>query len=535
MQLFDWIILVAYMAVVLLVGALAGKKNESEEDYFKGGRSMPWFAVGISVALTMLSAGGFIGGPGWGYKAGLLSLSVRMAVPLCIIFATYTILPIIYHSNVTTVGEYLNKRFGSRTRLLIVVVWLINSLILIGGFVYAPALVLEAITGVNLDVWVPVIVVISIIYTIAGGIRAVIWTDTMQGIVMFIGVIIAVGIAVSGIGAPIGETLAIAGEAGLTQSFVFEFTWSDYNVWLALIAGFMCWISYFGFNQEQVQRYITSKNIREVKKTGIVSTITMQGIHWTCYILGIILFVYYQTHAPQLDFENANNIMVDFILYHCPTGLVGIMLAAIFAAAMSSLDSVLNSATAVFTKDIYEPHFSKGKPATLKLSMTFTAVIGVVVIIFVYLYLGDSTKSILETIGSLTAPFQGVLSGIMMCTLFLPKVNDKGCCYGTALAIVASLIIKNYEGVLGVNWMWGYVYSALLAIILSMIISAFTKNEEETKSTYPYTLYGSVELLKGKTDETGCSMEPLKFDRYAYITFGLFVVHMALLAWLQSL
>ncbi|WP_428868872.1 sodium:solute symporter family transporter, partial [Clostridium sediminicola] len=140
----------------------------------------------------------------------------------------------------------------------------------------------------------------------------------------------------------------------------------------------------FGFDQGQVQRYLTAKNIKNIKKGGIMSSIAMQLIYWFCMFLGVVLFVFYKTNPSTLDFGNSNLIMTDFLLNYVPTGLLGILLAATFAAAMSSIDSILNSLTAVFTKDIYEPYITKKKDTPLSTTIMFSVIFGVIIVGFVY-------------------------------------------------------------------------------------------------------------------------------------------------------
>lgn len=532
---FDWIILFAYMAVVLLIGAWSGKSNKSEEDYFQGGRSLPWYAVGVSVGMTMLSAGAFISNPGWIWSEGMVAGFSNIALPLCIVFCTCTILPMLYHAKVTTMGEYLNLRFGGRTRIVSLILWLLNSFVLIGGFVYTPSLVLENITGVSLNIWVPVIMVLAIAYTVSGGIKAVVWTDTLQGVLLVIGAILALIIAFSDINMPFGQVLSTASQTGLTVSYDMNMRLDNYSVLVCLVGGFVMWVSYFGFNQEQIQRYVTARNIRDVKRTGILSTLMMCGIYWLTYILGIILFVFYQSHTSTLDFANSNNVFVDFIVNYMPNGVKGMMVAAVFAAAMSSLDSVLNSATATFVKDVYEPYLAKGKKASMKQSMLFTCVIAVVAVAFVYIYLSGSSSSIMKSIGAMCAPMQGVMTGILFILLFVPSVNDKACAYGSLIGFVLALLVKSVEGAYGVNWLWCYVYATAFGFLVPCVLAATVfRDPEAAKKAYPYTLKGANERMKGVTDETGYEIRPLKFDRYFFWPIVIFVVLLVLLAVVQT-
>lgn len=535
MSILNWLVVFGYMAAVLIIGAVTGKSNKTDNDYFLGGRSLPWYAVAVSVGMTMLSAGAFISNPGWIYTDGMVAGASNITLPLCIVFCTCTILPILYHSKVTTMGQFVSMRFGNKSRIVTLILWLLNSFVLIGGFIYTPSLVLQSLTGISLNIWVPVIMAIAIAYTVSGGIKAVIWTDFLQGIVLVIGAAIALIIAFKNIGMPFTQVLSTASEAGKTVSYIFDFRWDNYNIFICIIGSFVMWVSYFGFNQEQIQRYVTSKSIRDVKKTGIVSTLLMCGIYWLTYILGVVLFVFYKSHTGNLDFTNSNNVFVDFIMQYMPAGVVGLMVAAVFAAAMSSLDSILNSATAAFTKDIYEPFISKGKQATLKQEMLFTCGIAVIAIILVYLYLSGSNTSIMQSIGSMSAPMQGTLTGVLFMMLFMPFVNDKGCSLGCVVGFICSMVLKTVLSGTDINWLWGYIYSAGFAMIFSCVFSAtFFRDPAEAKRTYQYTLKGANESMKDLTDSTGYNIKPLKFDKYFVWPIVIFVLLLIFLAWIQS-
>jgi SSS family transporter len=527
-QTLDLIIVVIYMIGIMYLGYALGKSNESEEDYFVAGRSLPWYAIGLSVGVTMISANSFIGGPGWGYYDGILAAMVNITVPISILFITYTVLPVLYNAKVTTVYEYINKRLGGKSRILNVVIWLCQSMIFMGGFVYTPSLVLSQLTPISFEMWVPIIVIFAIIYTAMGGIKAVVWTDAIQAVVLLCGLIFAIFYACSSTPMTYGEIMGVAKETGKLISFDMAFDKSSLNVWTVLIGGFSMWVGYFGFDQGQVQRYLTAKNITNIKKGGIMSSVAMQLIYWACMFLGVILFVFYQNNPSTLDFANSNNVMIDFLANYVPTGLLGLLLAATFAAAMSSVDSILNSLTAVFTKDIYEPYISKQENTPLSKTITFSVVFGLLITGFVYLGLGDNTKSILDTIGGLVAPFGALLTGLMFACIFMPRVNDNGAFIGSLIAAIASFATGN---VFPAHWLWAYFYGAVYCVIAVYVCSLFFKDESAEKRQY--TVFGALEAMKGQTDEEGTATAPLVMDKYGWIMLAVFVVQCVFLLIVQ--
>ena len=525
MAFLDIVLLVVYMAGTMAIGFWVGRENEDSEDYFIGGRSMPWYAIGLSVGVTMISANSFIGGPGWGYEAGLVAAMVNISVPLAILFVIYTAVPVFYSLRVTTVYEYINQRLGAKTRFLNVIIWLCSSLMLVGGFVYTPSLVLSEITGLSFEVWVPTIVIFAIVYTAIGGIKAVIWTDAIQAAVLFIGLLLSLIFAVSYLPEGLGAVVAAARESEKMQSFDWIIDFNALSVWVVFIGGFAMWIGYFGFDQGQVQRYLSAKNIGNIKKSGVLSSVAMQMIYWFCIFLGVVLFIFYQSNESKLDFSNTNLIMTDFMLHYIPTGLLGVLVAALFAAAMSSIDSILNSATAVFTKDIYEPYISKSKETPLRTSITFSVIFGAIIVVFVYLGLSDNSKSILDTIGSYISPFSALTTGTMLVCLFLPRVNDNGAFIGILIAAILTFLIQaNVE----MHWLMINPIGALLCLVLTYVCSLPFEDESEAKM--PYTLWGVRQAIRNAPEK---AEDPFKFDGYAGAMIAIFAIHCTILVMLH--
>ncbi|HBI91986.1 MAG TPA: sodium:solute symporter, partial [Terrisporobacter glycolicus] len=185
----DIAIVIVYMVAMLFMGYFLGKDNKNQEDYFLAGRSMSWLPVGLSVAATMISCNAFVGGPGWGYENGLLPFMQNIAVPLSLFISITIFIPMLYKLKLTSIYEYVELRLGSKTRLIVVLTFIANSLIQVSSMVFIPALVLNRFTSISIHIIIPIITLTVILYTLIGGIKAVIWTDAVQMIVIWGGII----------------------------------------------------------------------------------------------------------------------------------------------------------------------------------------------------------------------------------------------------------------------------------------------------------------------------------------------------------
>ena len=254
----DITIVIVYLLIMLGVGYLSGKNNKTQDDYFLAGHSMPWIPVALSVAATMISANGFIGGPGWAYTSGMAPVMVNITVPLAVCFALSITTPVFYRMKVTSVYEYMGKRMGKYTRALTILQFFINSIIQISSMIYIPVLIFQKITGISFYVLVPFVVITALLYTLMGGIKAVIWTDSIQMIVVIGSVILIMYMAVKGCGLSLLDTLSVAKESGRLNTLDFSMDITKENTfWASLIGGSVMWIRYFCFDQSQVQRVLT--------------------------------------------------------------------------------------------------------------------------------------------------------------------------------------------------------------------------------------------------------------------------------------
>lgn len=522
---FDILILFVYLIGMILIGYFSGKDNKTQEDYLLAGRSMPWIPIALSVTSTMISANGLIGGPGWAYTSGMGPFIVNLTVPLAIFFAIYVTIPVLYNLKVTSIYEYMEYRLGGITRNLTVAQFFINSIIQVSSMVFVPALIIQVITGWSLNLIVPLIVVIAIIYTLLGGIKAVIWTDTIQTIVVWIGVILSIIIPLKVMGMGFFETLNITKEVGKLNVLNFTFDLGVENTfWAGIIGGTFMWLRYFSFDQVQVQRVLTSKSIKGVKSSLALSGIIMNITYFLMLLIGMFLWVFYSGR----EFTDVNQIMINFILEELPIGIVGLVIAATFAAAMSSVDSLLNSMTTVFIKDIYEKYFYKGKEeVSLKVTMLISLILGIFIMFFVILGFGNTLTSVLETVGKYISYFSGPAAGSFILAMFTYKANDKGVATGFVLGFLINYLISiNFD----IFWLWNSAIGTLLTFTIGYLFSLIFKSDKSIEDIKRFTAKGMRKKLleEGEIDKE-VSMIPFELDRYGVIVLVFFFLQFILL------
>lgn len=529
MSAVDAIVVVLYLAAMLAIGYFSGKQNESQEDFFLAKRSMPWIPIALSVAATMISANSFIGGPGWAYTDGMYPVMVNITVPLAIFVAMWIVTPVFYNLKITSVYEYMGLRLGNWTRLLTILQFFVNSLIQVSSMVYIPVLILQMLTGWPLYLLIPTVVVIAIVYTLMGGIKAVIWTDTVQMLVVIGGVILIVVTAIRGTGLGLLDTLAQAKASGKLDALDFSPDITQTNTfWATLLGGSFMWIRYFCFDQVQVQRLLTAKSLRQTKNSFVVSALIMNLVYYLMLFVGVILFLFY----GGKEFATSNEIMITFITEELPVGIIGLIIAGIFAAAMSSIDSLLNSMATVFTKDIYEYYLAKGKEqASLKMSKQITVVIGVLIALFTLFGFSGSVKSILDLVGSYISYFAGPAAGAFLLAMFTTRAHDKGVAGGFVVGLIAGYGIAR---IFSLSWLWNPLVGGIITITVGYVLSLVWHTEQKGNPE-AYTALGVRRqlLAQGVDREQGKECIPFSAGRQEAIVLIFFLLQYVVLALIQ--
>ncbi len=526
----DAVIILAYLALVVIIGSWVGRNNKTQNDYFLAGRSMPWIPVALSVAATMISANSIIGGPGWAYNGGMYPFMVNVTVPLAVVVALSISMPVFYSLKVTSIYEYMGLRLGKYSRALTILQFFINSIITVSSMIFVPVLILQAMTGWPPHYIIPLVVFTALIYTIIGGIKAVIWTDAIQMIVVIGATLFVIATAFGGLDTSLSETIAIAHNAGKlnTLNFTWDFTKGE-TFWVSLLGGTVMWIRYFCFDQAQVQRVLTASSIKSAKSSLVVSSFIMNIIYFVMLIIGVLLYLYYDGR----EFKASNDIMIDFILNELPIGAIGLIIAGVFAAAMSSVDSLLNSMVVVFCKDIYEPYrrmkTGKNEEMTLQLTWVITAIIGVITVVVVYFGFNGSVKSVLNVVGSYISYFSGPACGAFLLAMFTKRANDKGVALGVIIGAIAVFFVST---TFKVNWLWNPLVGMITAFSFGFILSSvFASSSNEDKKAF--TAQGMREKLiaEGTTEK---ELLPFAFGKQELVVLIFFFLQYVVLFAMQK-
>ena len=305
----DWMIVVGFIAWIVYDGLRRTKDSHEIDGYFLANRSIPWWAAGISVMATQLSAITMIGTTGQGYNDGLRFIQFYYALPLAMIILSITLVPFFYNSRVYTAYQYLERRFDGKTRSLTSLLFLVSRGMSCGAVVSAPAVVLSLVLGWNLTLTSLAITMPAVVYTMFGGVQAVTWTDVKIMVLIVFGMFAIVVAAVLGFPANVGlvDGLSIAAATGRMQTFEFSFDLTNqYTFWSGTIAALFLFCSYFGADQSQVQRYLTARTVDEARHSLLMSAYWKIPLQLLVLLIGILIYVFYIFNQPPLLFSPAH-------------------------------------------------------------------------------------------------------------------------------------------------------------------------------------------------------------------------------------
>src|SRR5712691_229280 len=313
MRPLDWLVVVVYITWIIVDGLRRSKATDKVDGYLLANRSLPWWAVGLSVMATQMSAITIVSTTGLGYLTGLRFVQFYFGLPLAMIILSLTVVPFFTRARVYTAYEYLERRFDAKTRSLASFLFLVGRAASLGVTLAAPSVVMSAILGWTLPVTVLAICIPMIVYTTLGGVQAVAWTDVKQMFIVVGGMAAAVVILLYGIlhHVTFGQALHLAGATGRLKAIDFKLDLREtYTFWSGMIGGLFLMLSYFGCDQSQVQRYLTAKSIDEARQSLLMSAFVKIPLQLLILTTGVLVFVFYLFQTPPMLFNRAYDAQV---------------------------------------------------------------------------------------------------------------------------------------------------------------------------------------------------------------------------------
>ena len=478
----DYTIVIVYSLAFLGLGYFF-KNQSGKKDYFLGGRSFGWFPLSLSVMATQLSAISFISAPAFvGIRegGGMQWLSYEFAVPLAMIFLGTYLIPSLYKSGVVSIYEYLENRFSRSTRLLLSLVFQVSRAFATSVMIYAVALILTSVMGIPFWQTVVAIGLITVIYSYQGGMKAVVYGDMVQMIILFGGILICLGFGLHYVG---GWQVFVEqvdrsrldvvdfGSLGFAKNESFGF-------WPMVVGGFFLYASYYGTDQSQVQRLLSASSLSTVRKTILFNGLLRFPITLSYCIMGLVLgtmVVVTPEFLAEIPAEKPDLMIPIFIRDYLPHGVIGVLIVAILSAAMSSLSSAVNSLSAVTTEDFLAHGKELSEKKYLSYSRWAALFWGVICIVLAF-YTGSIASTVIEAINKVGSVFFGPILGTFLAAVQFKRIHAKGINAGLLTGVAINVYLWLVVGD-NIFWFWWNAIGAIVTLVVGFVVSALLPQE----------------------------------------------------------
>ena len=554
MTALDWIVLVSSLMIIVGYGLYRSRGSDTVDRYLLAGRSMPWYAMALSIMATQASAITFISTTGQSYVDGMRFVQFYFGLPIAMIIICATAVPLFHKARVYTAYEYLETRFDSKTRALASVIFLFQRGLSAGLTIYAPALVLSVILGWPERATTSLMGIVVITYTVLGGIKAVTWSDVQQMIIIFLGLLISLITVIVLLPQTVsfGDAVFLAGAAGRLNAVTTNFSWTDrFNIWSGLLGGTFLFLSYFGCDQSQVQRYLTGRSIAQSRLGLIFNAVAKIPMQFFILFIGAMVFVFYvfvqppllfqhtelsrieargdfspladqynrayeqrkqaalhlveahhqndrageqrqidqyraaqnqinqtraeasklvETSGGEKGFSDTNYIFLSFVTKYLPSGIVGLVIAVIFAATMSASSGEINSLATVTVVDIYRRYWRPGRTDHhyVVASRWATLFWGVYAVVFAGW--GKRLGPLIVAVNVVGSLFYGSLLGCFVLAFGFKKVRGTATFIGMLAGEVAIFWAFFFTGI---SWLWYNVIGCLVVMATALLITYF--------------------------------------------------------------
>lgn len=457
----DLLVIIVYLLAMIGIGVYLSKKNKNAEQFTKASGSIPGWVLGISLYATFLSSNTFLGVPGKSYGTDWNAFVFSLSMPLAAWIAAKFFVPFYRKSGEVSAYTHLEHRFGPWARTYAMLCFVLTQLARMGTIFFGIALTLEALTGVDMAT----IMIISggciVIYTMLGGIEAVIWTEVVQGILLTVGALAVILLVVMGLEGGVSDIFAVGAADNKFSLGSYDLTdFSSSTFWVILLYGFFINLNNFGIDQNYVQRYHTASTPKQATRGIWLCVYWYIPVSLLFFFIGTALYTYYQQNPELIEVvrnavaaergvaaasltpaDYGDKVLPHFMVNHVPTGLLGLIIAAILSAAMSTISSGMNASATVFLKDIYQRYINPNTTSQQEMRILYiaTGTIGLLATAVGVLMIGIS--SILDMWWQLAGIFAGGMLGLFLLGM-ISKTADN------AVAKIATII-----GILVILWM----------------------------------------------------------------------------------
>jgi len=567
MRPLDWVVVAAYLIWIVVDGLKRTKAASEIRGYLLANRSLPWWAVGLSVMATQLSAITLVGTTGQAYADGMRFIQFYFGLPIAMVVLSVTLVPFFYRSGVYTAYEYLERRFDVKTRTLATVLFLFGRSMSTGAIVSAPAVILSVIFHWNLTLTILAIGGPTILYTMLGGVQAVTWTDVKQMGVVVGGLVCAVIALIVGLphDISVGRALHVAGAAGRMNTIDFHFDVKQtYTFWSGLIGGLFLHLSYFGCDQSQVQRYLTAKSLNQARHSLLMSAFVKIPLQVLVLMVGVFMFLFYVFNKPPMLFNtesrerveqsaragdfhalesefaqsyerrrdaamalasagpasrdaardrfraatadmqavraraaevirdvtgaagygertgdtprpDVNYVFPTFVTTRLPQGLVGLIIAAIFAAAMSATAGELSATATATVIDVYKRLINGAQTDAHYLFVSRLAVVFWGIVACIVAHVAVQLGSLIEVVNRIGSIFYGSLLGVFVLALAFRRSNGHGAFVGMLAGLCTVVVFAFHPATRSVSYLWHNPLGVAVVVVVGMTVSVMTK------------------------------------------------------------
>jgi SSS family transporter len=485
-SILDVIIVILYLGGVTTYGILKGGKQKSAKDYFISDKAIPWWAVCFAIVATETSALTFISIPGVAYVGNLNFLQIAIGYIIGRIVVSYFLLPKYYEGELLTAYAYLGKRFGAKTKNFASSVFMITRVFADGVRLYATAIPLALILR-GWDVFpgaadwqiysysIVIIAIITLAYTYMGGVRAVIWTDVIQMFIYIGGGVLAIYVLNDRLQTGYTEIISQLSSAGKLNFFDFSFDFTKpYTIFASILGGGFLSMASHGTDQLIVQRLLTTDSLKSARKALITSGFIVFFQFALFLIVGSLLYIFFNAEVMKSD-----EVFPKFIISYMPSGISGIIIAGLLAAAMSTLSGSISALSSTLVEDIYKPYFGKDKTEKqlLKVSKVIALIWCTILVFSAFLFM-NSTQAVVVLGLSIASFTYGGLLGTFLLGVFFKRINQIPAMIGFACGITGMIFIIYFTKI---AWTWYTLIGVIVTIVFANLASLIIKQEGEKK------------------------------------------------------